>query len=133
MGSVEEWGVEQLTEWLHKLELPDHVVDSFKENAVTGSDLLELTDEDLTGELELKPLQVVKKIRKELAKLGSAAPPGAPPAYYPPPASAAPPPQQQQQQQSSGGGAGKAVAGAVLLTAPRRMARRTALRVGALT
>ena len=34
------------------------VVASFKENAVSGADLEELTDEDLQSELKLKPLQV---------------------------------------------------------------------------
>lgn len=45
-------------EWLTKdLELPQAIADKFKENAVTGADLIELSDEDLTQELGCKPLQ----------------------------------------------------------------------------
>jgi hypothetical protein len=32
-----EWSVEDVCEWLKELELPDSVVESFKENAVAGA------------------------------------------------------------------------------------------------
>ncbi|EFN53731.1 expressed protein [Chlorella variabilis] len=65
-----EWSVADVAAWLKDdLELPEGVVAAFKDNAVAGPDLLELSDEDLKQELGCKPLQA-RKIRHALEKMG---------------------------------------------------------------
>ncbi|KAJ8902887.1 hypothetical protein NDN08_006207 [Rhodosorus marinus] len=91
MAVTDAWSVDDVCDFLDKLQL-GHLSPAFKENAIGGKDLAELTDDDLQSELGCKPLQI-KKIRRELdsANNASATPAQAPPAQAPP--SQAPPAQ----------------------------------------
>ncbi|KAL4859919.1 Cortactin-binding protein 2 [Chlorella vulgaris] len=94
-----QWTVSDVCAWLEDLELHT-LVPEFKSNAVSGQDLITLTDEDLQQELHCTSLQA-RKIRKALASMGitpAASPAPAPatgpatPAVAPSPAPAAPAP-----------------------------------------
>ena len=52
--------------------MADAVCTAFEENIVNGEMLGGLTDDDLKGELGLKPLQI-QRVRLELAKLAALA------------------------------------------------------------
>ncbi len=63
---LNRFSVEEVCSFVSGMELD---AQPFRENSVAGEDLLELTEEDLRGELGLKPLQVrklQKKIRHKL-------------------------------------------------------------------
>ncbi|KAL4452203.1 hypothetical protein ABPG75_007865 [Micractinium tetrahymenae] len=93
----QSWSVQQVAAWLTgELELPQKLADEFVANAIGGSDLATLTDDDLVQELKCTSLQA-RKIRKALTQLGvpapaASAPPAAPAAAAPPAPAPAPAP-----------------------------------------
>lgn len=58
---LKSYSVEEVCAFISELELDPS---PFRENAVAGEDLLELTDDDMKTELGLKPLQIRKLRRK---------------------------------------------------------------------
>ncbi len=61
-GAVENWSVNDVCDFLSRLELTS-LVPGFQENAVDGKDLLSLTDEDMKELLGCKPLHVIGRGR----------------------------------------------------------------------
>lgn len=57
-GNVGAWSVPEVGQWLESLHFPPATVEAFRENAVAGGDLLQLTDADLESHLGLTPLLV---------------------------------------------------------------------------
>lgn len=68
-GTLKDWRVAQVQEWLHELDMNEALLQSFAENSVNGSQLLELSDDELKDELGMITLQV-ERMRKALAELG---------------------------------------------------------------
>jgi len=62
--TVEKWNVDEVCAWIEQLGFTA-LVPKFRENAVSGRDLFDLTDDDFTGSLGATKLQV-KKIRRAL-------------------------------------------------------------------
>lgn len=56
-AKVSEWSVDQVGDFLQGLQLGG-LAPAFKENAVDGKDLLNLTDDDYIRDLKLTNLQV---------------------------------------------------------------------------
>lgn len=59
---LKDYSVKEVCTFVEKLEIDPQ---SFRENSVSGEDLLELTDEDMKHELGLKTLQI-RKLRKHI-------------------------------------------------------------------
>ena len=57
-SDIAAWTVPQVGAWLESLHFPQAAVDAFHKNAVSGGDLLELSDADLQEHLGLTPLLV---------------------------------------------------------------------------
>jgi hypothetical protein len=56
-GAPKDWSVDDVSSWLADLNL-EALQPEFRKNAVSGADLLELSDEDLSSFLKATPLQV---------------------------------------------------------------------------
>lgn len=54
---IAAWTVPQVSAWLEALHLPSEVTQEFAKNAVSGTDLVQLSDDDLRDHLNLTPLQ----------------------------------------------------------------------------
>eukprot|EP00184_Porphyridium_aerugineum_P008446 CAMPEP_0184691662 /NCGR_PEP_ID=MMETSP0313-20130426/441_1 /TAXON_ID=2792 /ORGANISM="Porphyridium aerugineum, Strain SAG 1380-2" /LENGTH=544 /DNA_ID=CAMNT_0027149417 /DNA_START=248 /DNA_END=1882 /DNA_ORIENTATION=- len=65
MAEVNSWSVDDVCDFLKKLEFSENVVKSFKDNAIGGKDLLALTEDEMKNDLSLSNLQV-KKLKREL-------------------------------------------------------------------
>ena len=52
------YGVREVTQLMKELGFPDDAAAAFKQNAITGGDVLQLGDEELSGDLQLSRLQV---------------------------------------------------------------------------
>jgi len=63
-----EWKVEDVQDWLKNVGL-EEFLSNFKENAVDGSTLVDLTEEDLTKELKVTKKLHLQKIMKFITKL----------------------------------------------------------------
>jgi SAM domain (Sterile alpha motif) len=63
---VASWSIEQVGIWLSALEL-SNLVPAFKANAVDGRDLLQITDEEMSEQLGMTPIQI-SKVKRELQK-----------------------------------------------------------------
>jgi len=50
--------VREVAQLMRELGFPDEAASAFKENAITGGDVLQLGDEELSGDLGLSRLQV---------------------------------------------------------------------------
>ena len=61
-GTVRDWSISDVLQFMHFLGL-SHVAGKFEENAVSGEDLLKLSEEDFIQELGLTKLQTSKIIR----------------------------------------------------------------------
>ena len=59
-GPVKDWTVNDVAAFLDSLSLKT-IIPEFEKNGVDGSDLLQLTDEDYTGELGCSNLQVCRE------------------------------------------------------------------------
>lgn len=81
---VPKWDVQTVCNFIDSIGLAS-LSPAFKENAVAGSDLIELTDEDFTDSLGCTKLQA-KKIRRELEAFGVHLPSNGTPAAVTPPA-----------------------------------------------
>lgn len=57
-GDVASWHVPDVAQWLESLHFPPATIEAFKTNAVSGEDLLQLSDADLDEHLGLTPLLV---------------------------------------------------------------------------
>ncbi|KAI7842478.1 hypothetical protein COHA_003832 [Chlorella ohadii] len=55
-GDVASWHVPDVAQWLESLHFPPATIEAFKTNAVSGEDLLQLSDADLDEHLGLTPL-----------------------------------------------------------------------------
>lgn len=58
MGAMIRYGVREVTQLMKELGFPDDAAAAFKQNAITGGDVLQLGDEELSGDLQLSRLQV---------------------------------------------------------------------------
>lgn len=65
--TVNTWGVDDVCDFLSNLEL-GHLQPKFKENAVSGSDLTSLSEEDFHSELGVTKLQY-RKIQTGITSL----------------------------------------------------------------
>lgn len=92
MATVTSWGVEDVLGWLDGLGL-GHLREAFRLNAVSGSDLVALSESDLIDHLLCTKLQA-RKIARELAVLGVQLPAAAGAVQAPAPATAPAPPAQ---------------------------------------
>lgn len=63
----------EVGQWLESLHFPPATVEAFRENAVAGGDLLQLTDADLESHLGLTPLLVSWRMPRSraAARLGA--------------------------------------------------------------
>jgi hypothetical protein len=52
------YGVREVVQLMKELGFPDDAAAAFKQNAITGGDVLQLGEEDLSGDLQLSRLQV---------------------------------------------------------------------------
>ena len=68
-AAVRDWGVDAVCDYLAGLEL-GHLAPGFRSNGIDGKMLLELSEEELVGELGLTKLQA-KKVRGRLLTLSS--------------------------------------------------------------
>ena len=57
-GDVASWKVPEVAQWLEAHHFPPAAIESFRTNAVSGADLLQLTDDDLKEHLGLSSLLV---------------------------------------------------------------------------
>lgn len=64
------WSVPEVGQWLESLHFPPATVEAFRENAVAGGDLLQLTDADLESHLGLTPLLVSWRMLSSRAAAG---------------------------------------------------------------
>lgn len=69
-GSVASWKVPEVAQWLEAHHFPPAAVESFRTNAVSGADLLQLTDADLEDHLGLTPLLVGAAAVGSMRQLG---------------------------------------------------------------
>ena len=91
-SSPRAWSVAEVQRWLaEEVGLSDYAAD-FAREAIDGEALLELTGEELQGELGVAKLGHRKRLEKEIAQLQRRAPPTAPSSSPSSPPSPPPPP-----------------------------------------
>jgi len=68
-SNINDWSCDEVCKWISTFNDLAIYADIFKENAITGSDLMELSEENIYNHLKITKLGHMKKISREIKSL----------------------------------------------------------------